>query len=404
MSRHVIEFGGGRLELELSEEALVGAFQAPEGMTGAAAEAALRGALERPKGYPALRQIVVPGDRLAIAIGADVPDARLVLDVATEILEGAGVELEAITVVGPPGLSEALVPATRGGLSEIHDPACRDRLAYLATTAKGSRIYLNRTLTDSDVVLPVGLLRHDPLTGPQGPWSVLFPELSDEETREAHRRSLGEALPTASPHSVPDEEAVEVGTLLGAHLQIGVVPGSRGPVEYIAGLVSQVRDVGMLAIDRCWSFRPESRAELVVAGIGGSEGATSLHELVAGLATASRLVQRGGKIVALSRAAGPLGPSLQRLAAAGDGADAREVLRGCEADPDSLLGRTLARILAWADVYLLSRLDPDVVEDLSMVVLDRPEEARRLAERSSSCLVVDRADRVRVDWGGRDDA
>ena len=42
----------------------------------------------------------------------------------------------------------------------------------------------------------------------------------------------------------------------------------------------------------------------------------------------------------------------------------------------------------------LSRLDPDAVENLGLIPLDRPEEGARLASRASSCHLVSRADRV----------
>ncbi|MDG3003725.1 lactate racemase domain-containing protein [Paludisphaera mucosa] len=396
MSRYVIEFGSERLDLELVDDAEVEAFTPPVGMAGEDAESALREALERPRNYPPLRQNVVPGDRVAIALDPDLPDPRKILDVVTEVLEGAGVEPDAITIVEASRRVGAVVSVSRGVATEVHDPTNRDRLAYLATTSKESRVYLNRTLTDADVVLPIGFLRQDPLAGPHGPWSVLFPGLSDAESRETHRQ-FHDVEPGAASPLTADAEAFEVGWLLGSQFQIGIVPGSRGPVAFVAGKSEDVRDAGLTRLDRDWSFRPAARAELVIAGVGGSEGPANLQDLVAGLTTASRLVQRGGKIAVLSRVESPLGPAMQRLAAADDEENAHEILAGRESDPDFLLARTLTHVLAWADVYLLSRLDPGMVEDLSMIPLDRPEEVRRLAVRSPSCLVVGRSDRVRAE-------
>ncbi|MGZ3392439.1 MAG: lactate racemase domain-containing protein, partial [Isosphaeraceae bacterium] len=51
--------------------------------------------------------------------------------------------------------------------------------------------------------------------------------------------------------------------------------------------------------------------------------------------------------------------------------------------------------LAWADVYLYSGIDRQVVEDLSMVPIDHLDDARRLLARSSSCLLVSHADLTR---------
>lgn len=395
MSRYVIEYGTESLDLDLPDGSEAAVFTPPAGMADPEAEAALREALERPRNYPPLRRNVVPGDRVAIALDPDLPEPRRVLDVVTEVLEGAEVEAEAITIVEATRHSGDLVSGRRGEVAEVHDPTSRDRLAYLSTTKGGTRVYLNKTLTDADVVVPIGLLRYDPITGPHGPWSVLFPGLSDAETREVHRRSL--ALDPRDAHfREADAEAFEVGWLLGSQFQLGIVPGSRGPAGFIAGLAEDVRDAGTAALEHDWAFRPEARAELVVVGVGGKDGPAGLHDLVAALATAGRLVQRGGRIVALSQVGDPFGPSLQRLIAAGDRDDARAVLRGHENDPDFLQAQALARVLAWADVYVASRLDADALEDLSIIPLDRPEDARRLAAKASSRLVVGRADRVRA--------
>ena len=82
-------------------------------------------------------------------------------------------------------------------------PGIAAGLAYLAATKEGRRIYLNRLLTDADVVIPVGRLGYDPILGHRGPWSVLFPELSDRATIEAHRGQLrgpdSEAAPALGP-------------------------------------------------------------------------------------------------------------------------------------------------------------------------------------------------------------
>lgn len=387
MSRYEIEFGAERVAIDLADGAEVEVFSPPAGLTGDVAEAALRLAIEEPQGYPPLRQNVVPGDRVAIALDPDLSEPTAILDVMIGVLEAAGVEADAITIVEAVRHAGPSVVGGRGVVAEVHDPADRERLAYLATTAKGSRVYLNRTLTDADVVVPVGLLRRDPLVGPHGPWSVLFPGLSDAETRESHRL-------LREPGSKADDEAFEVGGLLGSKFQVGIVPGSGGPAAFVAGLAEEVRDAGLEAVDRAWSFRPESRAEAVVVGVGGPDAPGDLHDLIAALMVATKLVRRGGRIVALSRVAGELGPSLGLLASAGDEQRSRRLLRGHESDPDYSLARGLLDVLDWADVSLLSRLDPDAVENLGMIPFDRPEEGARLASRFGSCHLVGRAERV----------
>ena len=398
--RVAVGFRDGTLELDVPEDRLVAEWSGPPGVAEAEEDArglALR-ALEDPRQFPPLRRAVVPGDRVAVAFEPEVPCAREVLGAVVRVLRESGVEPDAIALVaasGDRGELAGLVPEVPPPV--VHDPGDRDGLAYLATTADGRRVYLNRLLTDADVTIPVGRLGYDPALGYRGPWSVIFPGLSDEETRRAFRaRTTGERPDRDRPRPTLGESA-EVSWLLGSQFHVGVVPGVSGAVEVVAGLDSAVRDEGAAAVDRAWGFRAETRAEVVVAGIGRPGTATRIEDLAEGLATATRLVRRGGRIVALSRAGGPLGPALRRLIGAGDPRAGVAGLRGHESDPDYPAAIQIARALAWADVYLLSDLPRDEVEDLSMVPLDRPEEGRRVVAAAGSCLVVGRAELTRAD-------
>ena len=109
------------------------------------------------------------------------------------------------------------------------------------------------------------------------------------------------------------DESFEVSWLLGTQFHIGLLPGADGLLEVVAGRDTSVRDRGIESLERHWTFRAPARAELVVAGVGRPGASATLEDLADALATATRLVQHGGKIVLLSRASGPIGPSLRRL-------------------------------------------------------------------------------------------
>src|SRR5438105_1992268 len=79
-----------------------------------------------------------------------------------------------------------------------------------------------------------------------------------------------------------------------------------------------------------------------------------------------------------------IGPSLRRLIDADDPRNAAAALRGQEGTDDYLTARRLARALAWADLFVYSALEPQVVEDLAIVPLERPEQARRIVANSGS--------------------
>jgi lactate racemase len=394
-----VDYQDERLDFELPEQRFVGSWRGPSGLGPSEQVSALRDGLENPRDFPALRQAVVPGDRVVVAWDPTIAEPGPVLEALARVCEAAGVEDGGLTVLTPPHGSERLRNVLpRGAALVAHDPDDRAQLAYLATTKQGRRVYLNRLLTDADLVIPVGRLGFDALMGYRGPWSAVFPSLSDRETMRAQRATLrDETKETERGFASPWlAESFEVGWLLGTQFHLGLIPGSSGLFEVVAGLDSAVRDRGIASLEQHWRFDAESRAEMVVVGIGRPGIVTTIEDLAEGLATASRLVQHGGKIVVLSRATGEIGPALKRLIVADDPKRAATALRGHEGDDDFVAARRFADALSRADVFLLSGLPRPLVEDLSIVAIERPEQARRLVAQSGSCLFVNQAELTRA--------
>ena len=389
--RIAVAFGEESLDFEVPEDRLVGSWVGPTGGPAEDAAGKVRRALAEPREFPPLGRAVVPGDRVVLAIDPEVPEPGVILAALSEELVAAGVEPADVLILEPgpaPSLpAEAIPPGMRRA---THDPAAREQLAYLATSAAERRVYLNRELTDADVVVPVGLLGVDPALGYRGPWGVIYPGLADEDAQRAYRggaTGAGAALL---------EESAEVGWLLGSHFHVGVVPGTSGLLDVVAGQDAAVRAGGIAAVEAAWSFRAEERADLVIAGVGGPGRPATLDDLGIALEAATKVVRRGGKIVALSRVRGPIGPALQRLVGADDARSGPAALRGAEGEPDYPTARRIAEALAWADVYLFSELPEGEADDLAFIPLGRPEEARRLVAASPSSLFLSQADRTRT--------
>ncbi len=398
--RIVVDFQDESLEFELPEENLVATWRGPDGKDVSGRDEAVRRALETPSDFPPLRQMVVPGDLVVFALDPTIPEYGPVLAALASTLEASGIERGNMTVLSSsraPAAAQQPVPT--GIELVVHDPNDRGQIAYLATTKQGRRIYLNRRLADADLVIPVGRLGYDAMLGYRGPWSVLFPEMSDPDTIQAFRGEFRDDDDEGSSrHRAGSglEESFEVSWLLGTPFHLGLVPGGSGLVEVVAGRDTSVREQGIAALEQHWMFQTDSRAELVVVGIGRPGAVASLESLADGLATACRLVQHGGKIVVLSRATGDVGPSLRSLIDADDPKRGLAALRGHDLDADYLIARRLAQALAWADVFLLSGLDRELAENLSVIPLEQPEQARRLVARSGSCSFVNHGELTRA--------
>jgi hypothetical protein len=393
-----VEYGQGRVELDLAEEIVLGVWSGPAGLPDSALKPLVLETLDHPLGYPPLRQAVVPGDRVVMPVDPATPALGPMVHAVCEVLQSAGVEREGISVLALGPKPESINGSLPMGLAwHVHDPDDESARAYLASTREGRRIYLNREVVDADFVLPIGRIGLDSSMGLRGPWSVVFPGLSDSDTRRSvQSRAASRGASEASPETPALAESAGVSWLLGSQLQMGVVEGSSGVAGLVAGAEADVQSAGLRVLEEAWTYRVEERAALVVAGIGRPDHPGSLDDLAEAASTATRLVRRGGKIVLLSEVEGVLGPALGRIASANDPTRGPSLLKGTENEIDYPAALRLAEALAWADVYLFSRLDESSVEDLGMIALGRPSEAARLAQASDSCYIVSRAEATRA--------
>ncbi len=402
--RVVVDFAAEQIEFDLPEERLVGVWHGPDDVPEGRVKGLTSEALEHPDDFPALRQAVVPGDHVVLAVDPRTPGLLSILSAVCDVLIQAGVEGTSIQVVGsgppPSGWSNGL-PA--GVEWIVHDPEDRSGLAYLASTPEGRRIYLNRVMVDADFVLPIGRIGFDPIFGFHGPWSVIFPALSDRETLRDFRSRASTAPPDLTRERASLTESEGVSWLLGSLLQMGVIAGKSGVSRIVAGTESLVKLQGSREVNATWTFRAGRRADLVVVGIGRPGESSGIDDLAEGLWCASRLVRRGGKIAVLSNVRGTPGPAVSRLVGLENPRDALTLLKGSEADADHDAARKIASALVWADVYLWSGLDPDLVEDLGMIALGKPSEVRRLVDTSDSCLFVSQAESTRAERIESDD-
>src|SRR3954447_11106547 len=176
-----VDYQDEQIEFEVSSEALVGSWKGPSGLGPERLCGALQDALDHPLDFPALRQMMVPGDRVAIALDGSLTGVEPILLALKKSFDEAGVNTQDLTVVVTPESGPGMFQDLPEGMTLVfHDPSNREGLAYLAATKDGRRVYLNRHLTDADVVIPVGRAGFDPVVGYRGPWCVLFPGLSQE--------------------------------------------------------------------------------------------------------------------------------------------------------------------------------------------------------------------------------
>lgn len=393
----VLEYGkGAKFTCEIDPRKLFGWHKAPS--FDQHASTILTRALEHPLEYPPPSRAVVPGDSVVLALQTNSPHLIEVIDGLTEMLTKAGVAREQITLlVDQEQDRESLVEQFGENSTPprivVHDSADETRNRYLASTAHGERVYLAEKLIDADFVITVGEIGFDSVLGYRGTNSALFPQFSNAEaiakTRGGGHREL-----------VPEDDRPlrqlvdEVGWLLGVQFTVQLVPGdSRGPSSILCGLSDAVLREGKRQLNEHWRFDVSQRSDLVVAGVNHAVGYSAWHGLAQAATAAKNVVKRGGNIALLTDFALEDSPGLNLLRQLDDIKDARKYANELPPREEQAVNQFLSA-LDWANLYLLSPLEADFIEELSIIPLEAPFEVKRLIDREASCIFIGGAQHV----------
>jgi hypothetical protein len=356
-------------------------------------------ALAGPFGLPSLEQAIVPGDRVALAVDPSLPSLGDVVGLVVTWLLERGTEpssLVAVLAGQDPmqlqqlkwGLGNALGKLGLDGDAvavEMHDPDDPQAVAYVAANEQSDPIYINRTLVDADVVLPVCCARHAATFDYFGAYS-LFPLLSNRETQGEFFRLA--RLEESDAHAGLIAWADQAAWWLGLLAIIQVVPASHdGVAGVFAGLMEPVEAASQELCERLWKAELAPN-ELVVALVDGSPSQHSWREVMRGLRAATRFVKQGGAIVVCSELAGGGGRSLKRLSDVHASRDA--IARKLERDTsdDALPAAVVLEATADYHVYLVSGLARSVVENMGMGAIDSETQLAHLIGQHQSWSIL----------------
>lgn len=349
--------------------------------------------LAEPLEFPPLESALVPGDRVAIAVGRNLPQITEIMKGAICAFQSAGIESSAIAVVlDDSSYESSLVGQLGEARIAMHHPADPSQLCFAGLTSAGRELRINRQLYEADFVLPLTCARHHDEHDERGVFDGLFPRFADEETIRRFRQL--DSWTSASRNEALAKETAEAGWLIGAPLVVEVVP-QRGDLV-AAVLAGDPQAVAEEAQRRCrciWAREYAEPASLVVAIVGGERREQTWDNLARALAAAAKVAGDDAAVAVVCDVDLPLGKSLSRLLRADDREIVRRKLAGDTSD-DNWCAWELIQALDRGPVYLLSGLDAEKVEELGVAPIANKEELGRLVSRSSSCIVLEDAQHV----------
>jgi hypothetical protein len=402
MTIHLKYGARGDLQLELPNGAIVANCTGPDA-SERDVSTATKAACEAPLDFPPLKQAIVPGDRVVLALGPGVVQAPDLIAALVPLLCEAGVECGDITVLRSMADADAGGPDLRSNLSDehrsvrlaTHNPSDHDNLEFLAADEHGDAIYLNRYLCDADLVIPVGCLRAEHpahgrrirQNGKAGLWNdTLYPTFADNKTT---KRFAPNGVPLTAGQAAQHRKQVDhLAWLLGIQATIQVVPGSGdAALRVLAGSPESVFHAGREFCRATWQQEIPRRAKLVIAGISGGRWQQTWENMHRALEAALELVEDGGAIVVCTELEAQPGTALKHLAESIDIDSSQSRLRK-DRSTDAPLARLLVEAHDRATIYLLSELEEDAVTSLGLAYVARPDEINRLASHYDSCILL----------------
>ncbi|MEO3755412.1 nickel-dependent lactate racemase [Streptomyces sp. B6B3] len=274
---------------------------------------ALRTALRRPLAGPPLRELVRPGQTVAIAAcdGVQPQPRRLMVSAILAELEGV-VRLDDVTVLVATGArrphTTAEMRAMFGdriadSLRIVSHDACDDAsLTWLGTHGDGVPVSLNSRWAGADVRVTTGLVEPHVFAGFRGGPKLVAPGLAGLETvltlHDAERIAHPKARWGITYGNPVHDDIRAIAEATGVDFGLDVVLNRHQRVIGAYGGDVLVAHAAATATARRLSLRPvEGRFDVVVTTNAGHPLDRNLYQSVNGMRTAAEVVKPGGVII-----------------------------------------------------------------------------------------------------------
>lgn len=373
-------FGNGVQEVELPSRNLIGELHANDVPIGLRGEAEVVRALRDPIGSQRLRDIVRPGETVAIVtsdLTRPMPTA-LVMPALLDELYAGGVRPEDITLVFALGCHRPQTEAERKKLAgerafrEIRcvDSDPTDCISY-GSTSRGTPVDITRAVAEADRRICLGNIEYHYFAGYSGGAKAIMPGVSTREAIQANhsRMVLPECCAGALETNPLRLDIEEAGAMLGIDFILNVVLSEHKEVlRAVAGDPVKAHRVGCAFLDSLYRKELTEPADIVIVSQGGAPKDLNLYQTQKALDNAKHAVRDGGVIILIGSCREGLGE------------ETFEEWMTTAPTPKSLIERiqkefrlgghkaaAIAMVLERAEVDLVSDLDDDFVRSLFLV-------------------------------------
>jgi nickel-dependent lactate racemase len=296
------------------------------------------------------------------------------------------VVIAADCTMSPSEISSLIQEKLEGEVAvELHDLDDPTKVAYVAANEASDPIYLNRSLVDADLVIPITCARPRMSLDYLGAYS-LFPLFSNRETRGRFYSlpSLIDFDRRSELQAWADQAAWWLGIVAG----IQVIPAGGGQIASIlAGQLAELEIAAQKKMNQIWSTK-SGASDMVVMLLENSGGGQSWLDVARGLHSATCCTTHGGTVVLCTQIECAVGKGLNRLREPGRSLEQIANKLASDTHDDAIAAAVILQATSDNHVYLVSAIRSETVESLGMGVIENAAGLSHLISQHATCTIL----------------
>ena len=385
-------FGTGTQVVEVPDKNLMGVLMSNDVPRGLMNEEEVVRALENPIGTPRLREIVKPGEKIAIVtsdITRPCPSYRI-LPALLDELYAAGCRAEDITLVFALGSHRGHTPeemkklAGERAYSEIRCvDSDRADCVHMGTTDAGTPVDITRAVAEADRRICLGNIEYHYFAGYSGGAKAIMPGVSTREAIQCnHRMMVKEEAHAGNLEGNPLRMDIEqAAAICGVDFIVNVVLDEHKQiVKAVAGDLVKAHREGCRFLDRMYLKELDSRADIVLVSQGGAPKDLNLYQTQKALDNAKHAVKNGGAIILIGSCREGLGEKVfEEWMLNAPTAESMIERIGRDFQLGGHKAAAIAMVLQNAEIYLVSDLEDDFVKKIFLKPAHSAQEALDVA-------------------------
>lgn len=407
----VYEFGFGKeiQKVDIPNDIRVRELTANKDIEFKAIDADVVNALENPIGSKRLKDIVRPGEKIAIItsdITRPMPTYK-VMPALIEELEAGGVKPCDITLVFALGSHRKQTPEEQKRLAGEYAynkinmlDSDVDDCVHMGFTSSGTPVDITRVVAEADRKIALGNIEFHYFAGYSGGYKAIMPGVSTPAAIQSNHKMMirPESCAGRLEGNPVREDIEEAGRLCGVDFILNVVLDEhKNIVKVVCGDPIKAHREGAKFLDKLYTKEIDCGADIVIVSQGGAPKDLNLYQTQKALDNSKHAVKDGGIIILIGSCA------------EGYGEETFEDWMLNSESPDALVNKirenfvlgghkaaAIGMVLQRAEIYLVSDMDPELVKRSFM----KPYMSAQQAFDDALAKLGKSADVITMPYGG----